>query len=375
MPHTHHAMPTRHRARHVVPYDRRPHILSRRVATDASPSIHPLDTRPDLSLTAHISMQFFWRTTRRFHSLRLPLLLACLTAGSTAPAEAAPAPVAPTIQAASWLVVDGESGQILAEHNADAERQPASLTKLMTAYIVLRALRNGTLGWDEKVTVGASDVAKVGSDEARMHLVPGQRIAVRNLVQGLIVASANDAALVLAERVGGSPAAFEQLMNDTARQIGMQHTRFTTPSGITTPGNHSTARDLSTLALRVTRDFPEYYGYSSEQHFSYGKFEKRNKNWLLGMDPSVDGLKTGHTAAAGYCIVATASRPQQAPAMKRRVFAVVLGAPTAAARISGAAQLLNYAFSSYKDYASAPASGHPFITRAAGPSAVDAGRT
>ncbi|VWC01673.1 peptidase [Burkholderia lata] len=320
-------------------------------------------------------MQFFWRTTRRFHSLRLPLLLACLTAGSTAPAEAAPAPVAPTIQAASWLVVDGESGQILAEHNADAERQPASLTKLMTAYIVLRALRNGTLGWDEKVTVGASDVAKVGSDEARMHLVPGQRIAVRNLVQGLIVASANDAALVLAERVGGSPAAFEQLMNDTARQIGMQHTRFTTPSGITTPGNHSTARDLSTLALRVTRDFPEYYGYSSEQHFSYGKFEKRNKNWLLGMDPSVDGLKTGHTAAAGYCIVATASRPQQAPAMKRRVFAVVLGAPTAAARISGAAQLLNYAFSSYKDYASAPASGHPFITRAAGPSAVDAGRT
>ena len=104
--------------------------------------------------------------------------------------------------------------------------------------------------------------------------------------QGLIVASANDAALVLAKRVGGSLAAFEQLMNDTARQIGMQHTRFTTPSGITTPGNHSTARDLSTLARRLTVDFPEYYGYSSKQHFAYGKFEKRNKNWLLGRDPS-----------------------------------------------------------------------------------------
>lgn len=111
------------------------------------------------------------------------------------------------------------------------------------------------------------------------------------------------------------------------------------------------------------------------RHVAYGKFEKRNKNWLLGMDPSVDGLKTGHTAAAGYCIVATASRPQQAPAMKRRVFAVVLGAPTAAARISGAAQLLNYAFSSYKDDAAAPASGYPFITRAARPGAGDAGRT
>lgn len=275
----------------------------------------------------------------------------------------------------SWLVVDGASEQILAEHNADAARQPASLTKLMTAYIVLRALRDGTLSWDEKVTVGVSDVAEVGSDEARMYLVPGQRVTVRRLVQGLIVASANDAALVLAERVGGSPAGFEQRMNDTARQIGMQHTRFTTPSGITTPGNHSTARDLSTLALRLTRDFPEYYGYSSEQRFSYGKFEKRNKNWLLGMDPSVDGLKTGHTAAAGYCIVATASRLQAAPTMKRRVFAVVLGAPTAAARISDAARLLNYAFSSYRDDAAAPSSGRHFITRPAGPGAGDAGRT
>lgn len=321
-------------------------------------------------------MQVMWHMPRRFHSLlRLPLLLAGVTTGLTAAADATPASAPPTIQAASWLVVDGESEQILTEHNADAERQPASLTKLMTAYVVLRALRSGTLNWDEKVTVGTSAVAEVGSDEARMYLVPGQHVTVRNLVQGLIVASANDAALILAERVGGSLSGFEQLMNVTARQIGMQHTRFTTPSGITTPGNHSTARDLSMLALRLTRDFPEYYGYSSEQHFSYGKFEKRNKNWLLGMDPSVDGLKTGHTAAAGYCIVATASRAQEAPAMKRRVFAVVLGAPTAAARISGAARLLNYAFSSYKNYATTPTSGRHFVTRAAGAGAGDAGRT
>ncbi|PFH20244.1 D-alanyl-D-alanine carboxypeptidase (penicillin-binding protein 5/6) [Burkholderia sp. JKS000303] len=298
-----------------------------------------------------------------------------MTACLTAVAAPTPIPEPPTIQAVSWLVVDGESEQILAEHNADAQRQPASLTKLMTAYIVLRALRDGTLSRDEKVTVGAPDVAEVGSDEARMYLVPGQHVAVKDLIQGLIVASANDAALVLAERVGGSLPGFEQMMNDTARQIGMQHTRFTTPSGITTRGNHSTARDLSTLALRLTRDFPEYYGYSSEQHFSYGRFAKRNKNWLLGMDPSVDGLKTGHTAAAGYCIVATASRPQQAPVMKRRVFAVVLGAPTAAARIAGAARLLNDAFSSYKDYPATPASGHHYVTRASGPRTGDTGGT
>lgn len=311
-------------------------------------------------------MQALRSSTRRLRSLlQLPLLLAgaisCL-AGSAAAKEP------PNIQAVSWIVVDGESAQILAQHNADAERQPASLTKLMTAYIVLRALRNETLRWDEKLRVNASDVGLVGGDEAKMYLAPGQLVPVRDLVQGLIVASANDAALVLARRVGGSLPGFELLMNDTARQLGMHHTHFSTPSGITTPGNYSTARDLSRLALRLTVDFPEYYGYSSEQHFAYGKFSKRNKNWLLGMDPTVDGLKTGHTKAAGYCIVATARRPQKAPEMERRVFAIVLGAPTAAIRISSAGTLLNYAFSSYKDYPVSRESGHRFVTRALEPS-------
>nr|WP_082163781.1 MULTISPECIES: D-alanyl-D-alanine carboxypeptidase family protein [Burkholderia] len=306
---------------------------------------------------------------RRLHSLlQLPLLLAGATSCLAGVAGSAAAHEPPNVQAVSWMLIDGESEQILAEHNADAERQPASLTKLMTAYIVLRALRNGTLRWDEKVRVSTSDVGEVGGDEAKMYLAPGQLVPIKDLVQGLIVASANDAAMVLAERVGGSLSGFEQLMNDTARQLGMQHTHFSTPSGITTPGNYSTARDLSTLALRLTRDFPEYYEYSSEQHFAYGKFAKRNKNWLLGMDPSVDGLKTGHTKAAGYCIVATARRPQVAPAMERRVFAIVLGAPTAATRISSAGTLLNYAFSSYKDYPASRESGHRFVTRALEPS-------
>ncbi|PCE25731.1 peptidase M15 [Paraburkholderia acidicola] len=267
------------------------------------------------------------------------------------------------VHAVSWIVVDGESGQTLVEHGADNERQPASLTKLMTAYVVFDALKHGTLSWDEKLLVNDADIDHVGNDEARMYLVPGQRVPVRELVQGLIAASANDAALVLAKRIGGSPAGFEQLMNATAHQLGMNHTHYSTPSGITTDGNYTTARDLSVLALRLTKDFPEYYTFSSEQHFAYGKFQKRNKNWLLGKDPSVDGMKTGHTQAAGFCIVATAKRKQTAPPMMRRVFAVVLGAPTANDRIAGAGSLLNYGFSAYRDYPVTDNAGARVVTR------------
>ncbi|GAU06370.1 hypothetical protein BSLA_03f0187 [Burkholderia stabilis] len=164
-------------------------------------------------------------------------------------------------------------------------------------------------------------------------------------------------------------------MNDTARQLGMKHTHYATPSGMTTPGNYSTARDLSTLALRLTKDFPEYYAFSSEQHFAFGKFEKRNKNWLLGKDPSVDGMKTGHTQAAGYCIVATAKRKQTSPPMTRRVFAVLLGAPTAGDRITGAAGLLNYAFSRYEDYPVHDGSGPHVVTRISQPSGAKSNGT
>ncbi|MEM5370183.1 D-alanyl-D-alanine carboxypeptidase family protein [Paraburkholderia azotifigens] len=313
-------------------------------------------------------------TSRLSNSLFLLSLTATGIASClSAPGASAAALPRHDIHAASWMLVDGESGQVLVEHNADAERQPASLTKLMTAYIALGALKRGSVRWDEKVAVDAADIGEVGGDEARMHLVPGQQVPARDLVQGLIAASANDAALVLARRVGGSPAGFEQLMNDTARKLGMAHTHFSTPSGITTPGNYSTARDLSTLALRLTKDFPEYYTFSSEQHFAYGKFEKRNKNWLLAKDSSVDGMKTGHTQAAGYCIVATAKRKQTSPPMMRRVFAVILGAPTANDRITGAGSLLNYAFSTYKDYPVTDDAGHHVVTRMAEPKLVQAG--
>ncbi|MFM0303569.1 D-alanyl-D-alanine carboxypeptidase [Paraburkholderia sediminicola] len=292
-------------------------------------------------------------------SLFVAKLASCLAIVTGSAAAQPPS----NIQASSWIAVDGESGQTLVEYNADTERQPASLTKLMTAYIVFDALKRGTMRWDEKLLVNAADIDQIGNDEAKMYLVPGQQVPVKKLVEGLIAASANDAALVLAERVGGSLAGFEQLMNSTARRLGMDHTHYSTPSGITTPGNYSTVRDLSTLALRITRDFPEYYVFSSEQHFAYGSFQKRNKNWLLGNDISVDGMKTGRTQAAGYCIVATAMRQQLSPPMKRRVFAILLGAPTASDRIVGAGSLLNYGFTAYKDYPIADSSGLRIVTR------------
>jgi D-alanyl-D-alanine carboxypeptidase (penicillin-binding protein 5/6) len=294
---------------------------------------------------------------------RLSALVAAVASCATVSTGYAAVSPSPDVHAVSWIVVDGESGSTLVEHDADVERQPASLTKLMTAYLVLDALKRGTVRWDEKVLVDAADIGTVHNDEARMYLVSGQRISVKELVQGLIAASANDAALVLAKRIGGSPDGFEQKMNAMAHQLGMNHTHYATPSGITTPGNYTTARDLSILALRLTKDFPEYYTFSSEQHFSYGAFQKRNKNWLLGKDPSVDGMKTGHTQAAGFCIVATAKRQQASPPMARRVFAVILGAPTANDRIAGAGSLLNYGFSAYSDYSVSDPSGSHTVTR------------
>ncbi|NTX25625.1 D-alanyl-D-alanine carboxypeptidase [Burkholderia pyrrocinia] len=260
----------------------------------------------------------------------------------------------PEVNAISWMVVDGESSRVLAEHNVDERRQPASLTKLMTAYVVFDALKRGTLHWDEVVTVSDSALKLVGSDEARMYLQVGQKVSVRELVQGLIEASANDAAQVLAERTGGSAAGFEVLMNEAGRRLALDESHFSTPSGVTTAGHYSTARDIMRLAMRLTTDFPEVYSYSSKKHFVYRDYRKENKNPLLGIDPSVDGLKTGHTAAAGWCLVVTANRKQTGAATARRVFVVVMGARTQADRKTASKTLLDYAFSVLGDQIKKP---------------------
>ncbi|MCI4002193.1 D-alanyl-D-alanine carboxypeptidase [Dickeya dianthicola] len=272
------------------------------------------------------------------------ILLSWIVSLTAAFVPSANAAAQPAVAAASWLVLDGESGQVLAEHNADERRDPASLTKLMTAYVVMDALKRKALSEEEFITVSASDISPVASDEARMYLKAGQRAKVKDLLRGLIVASANDAAAVLANRVGTNANGFARLMNDVAFRLGMKNSHFVTSSGVTTPNHYTTARDLSRLALKLTADFPEYYSFSSQQLFSYGGFSKRNKNSLLALDSSVDGLKTGHTQAAGWCIVATAKRRLSGSSTPRRVFAVVLGAPTDKQRIVFARQLLEYAF-------------------------------
>ncbi|AOJ07296.1 D-alanyl-D-alanine carboxypeptidase family protein [Burkholderia mayonis] len=283
---------------------------------------------------------------QRLSALPRRILGAMLVVATSVAASGAHANPAQQIQAASWLVVDADSGKTLAEHNVNARREPASLTKLMTAYLALDALKQGTLHWDEKVEIAAADIASVGNDEARMYLAPGQFVQVRDLVRGLIVASANDAALVLAKRIGGSPAGFAKRMNDAAQRLGMRDSHFVSPSGITTPDHYSTAHDLSILARHLNQDFPAFYAFSSQQHFEYGKFAKTNKNRLLGTDPTVDGMKTGHTNAAGWCMVVTAKRRVAGAPEKHRVIAVLLGEPTEKQRLADARKLLDWGFAS-----------------------------
>lgn len=252
----------------------------------------------------------------------------------------------PSVSAASWLLVDGESGQILLAHNPDLRREPASLTKLMTAYVVLEKLKQGYMDWDAMLVV-PTDVDRMGADESRMYLRGGQYISARNLLNGLIVVSANDAALTLADRFATSESAFVDEMNRTAQQLGMTGTHFSSPSGV--GDNYTTARDMAVLSLRLVTAFPDFFRISSQQRFSFGQFSASNQNPLVSIDPSIDGLKTGHTVTAQYCIVATANRAQTAAPLKRRIFAVILGAPTRHLLMMSARAMLDTGFSAFDD--------------------------
>jgi len=249
---------------------------------------------------------------------------------------------APQITARSYILVDGNSHRVLLEKNADERLQPASLTKMMTAYVVLDALKRGTIKWEQLVRVEAGDVAHVAGDEASMRLQAGQVISIQDLLSGLIVVSANDAALVLARTVAGSHEAFLTMMNDHAQRLWLNSSHFATPSGVTTQGHYSTARDIAQLSIRLTEDFPVYLAFSAQRDFSYGSFRKHNKNRMLD-DPTVDGLKTGHTAKAGYCLAATAKRTVGGR-KTRRVFAIVLGAPSNDGRFMAGKTLIDYSF-------------------------------
>lgn len=282
---------------------------------------------------------------------RLFFILGLLGLAAGAAAQSAPQP--PEIASRAYLLLDLSSGQELAAREADLAVPPASLTKLMTAYLVFDALRVGKLSLDQTLTVSELARRQPGS---RMFLEAGMKVPVEDLIKGLLVQSGNDAAVTLAEGAAGSVERFVQQMNEQAQALGMKSTRFMNPTGLTVEGQQSTARDLALLATRLQRDFPGRAHFHAIRKYRYEgtpPANDSNRNLLLFRDPSVDGLKTGHTEAAGYCIIATAQRefphlgPDGAPG-PRRLMAVVLGAGSENARATEAQKLLNWGYAAFE---------------------------
>jgi serine-type D-Ala-D-Ala carboxypeptidase (penicillin-binding protein 5/6) len=241
----------------------------------------------------------------------------------------------PPIAARSWLLMDVSSGQPIAGHNADERIEPASLTKLMTAYVAFAAIRQKTVALDQKVPVSVRAWRAGGS---RMFIQPNKPVTVEELLHGVIVDSGNDACIALAEAIAGSEEMFVQLMNREAQRLGMSHTSFVNASGLPDPKHYSTASDLALLTSALIRDFPEYYKLYSVRQYRYNNITQHNRNRLLWLDPNVDGVKTGHTESAGYCLVASAHRGT------RRLMSVVLGTSSETLRAQESQKLLNYGF-------------------------------
>lgn len=255
-------------------------------------------------------------------------------------------PVAPEVAARAYLLLDVTANQILASRELDMPVEPASLTKLMTAYLVFDALKAKKVDLKQTFNVSERAWKMPGS---RMFIDPKMKVPVEDLIKGMVVQSGNDATVALAEGVGGSVDRFVQMMNDQAKVLGMKNTTYKNPEGLTEAGHVTTARDLATLSVRLMRDFPDYMGTYAIKKYRYPgtpAANESNRNLLLFKDPTVDGLKTGHTEAAGYCLVATAKRdfPNLGP---RRLMAVVLGASSEIARANEAQKLLNWGYTAF----------------------------
>ncbi len=267
----------------------------------------------------------------------LSLLLAAAFAAAPAVADS-PIPSAPTVDARAYIVVDFHTGKVLASKEATAKLEPASLTKLMTAYLVFTELDSGKLKLEEPVVVSEHAWRSEGS---RTFIELGKPVSVELLILGMIVQSGNDATIALAERIAGTEETFVQMMNTAAQRLGMADTHFDNSSGLPAPRHYTTARDMSLLATAMIRDFPQYYKYYSVREFEHNGIKQQNRNGLLGRDPSVDGLKTGHTDSAGFCLVTSALRDGM------RIVSVVLGSTSMRAREDASAALLNYGFTFY----------------------------
>ena len=268
--------------------------------------------------------------------------------GANAPVAAAPSlmPQAPEVAARAFILQDLSTGQTLASRLPDQAVEPASLTKLMTAYLVFQALQSGKLQLAQDVPVSERAWRTGMTGASRTFIKVNSRVNVDDLIKGVIVQSGNDATVALAEAVGGSVEVFVEMMNRQAQAFGLKATTFRNPEGLTAPGHTTTARELSVIATRLITDFPQSLPYYSMKEFTFNGIKQPNRNLLLYRDPTVDGLKTGYTDAAGYCLISTAKRPVPGGGT-RRLLSVVVGAASPEARANESQKLLNWGYSAF----------------------------
>lgn len=244
-------------------------------------------------------------------------------------------PAAPSLNSKAYILIDVDSGKVIAEKNSEQSLPPASLTKIMTLYVVSNALKNGQITLDENVRI-SNKAWKTGG--SRMFVKEGQQVKVEDLVKGIIVHSGNDACVAMAEYLGGSEKAFAQLMNQQAKNLGMNNSNFTDSTGLPAKNHYTTAKDLAILSQALIKNFPEYYPWYKQKWYTFNGIRQPNRNRLLWRDSQVDGVKTGHTNEAGHCLVSSAKRDDM------RLLAVVLGSPSESARADDSERLLNYGF-------------------------------
>ena len=266
------------------------------------------------------------------------LFFVCLLLAVTADA-AVPIPKPPDIKARAYVLVDYQSGRVLAGLKEDAQMEPASITKLMTGYVVFRAIKEKRLSLSDSVTISERAWKAEGS---RTFAQVGSVIPVDVLIKGMIVQSGNDATIALAEKLGGTEDGFVQMMNSYAQELGLKNSHFNDSSGLPGPTHYMSAHDIASLSRVLIRDFPDEYKWYSLREFEYGGIKQQNRNGLLARDPTVDGIKTGHTESAGYCLASSAKRGDQ------RLIAVVLGTDSFKAREDASAALLNFGFTFYE---------------------------
>ncbi len=282
---------------------------------------------------------------RKLRPLLLPVMLLSLvlmTAQALAQAVPTPQtmiPAPPQIAAKSWFLMDADSGRVLIEHNADERLPPASLTKLMTAYLVERELDRGNISMDDMVRVSENAWRTGGS---KMFIEVDTEVSIRDLLYGIIIASGNDASVAVAEHLAGGEAPFADLMNQHATRLGLHNTNFTNATGLPHPEQYSSARDMALLSQYIINDYPEHYAVYAEKYFTYSDIRQPNRNRLLWRDPSVDGLKTGWTTEAGYGLVASAKRDDM------RLISVVMGTSSEESRAQETQKLLSYGFRYYE---------------------------